>query len=137
MSSLDTGRSPANNLSDILRQIASDRLLVAFLGSVLTGLNRFQNRLIAAAKADFGIYPGAAKRASDRAGNFLIRFAQPDQFRFQFTGETSSLQAFLVEESLQVRPFRVSSGVLVTLLPVLTRLNKIFDYADSIIFVHK
>jgi len=75
MRSLDAGRLPANNLSDVFRQVASDRLLVAFFGSVLASLQRFQDRLIAAAQADFGVDPGAAKSATDRAGNFLVRFA--------------------------------------------------------------
>jgi hypothetical protein len=61
MRSLNTGRLSANDLSDILRQIASNRLLVAFLGTVLSGLNRFEDRLIAAAKTDFGVDPGSAR----------------------------------------------------------------------------
>src|ERR1700683_1755284 len=38
--SLNASRLPANDLRDIFRQIASDRLLVAFLCTILSGLHQ-------------------------------------------------------------------------------------------------
>jgi hypothetical protein len=50
---LHAGCLPANDLRDIFRQISRYRFLVAFFGVILASLDRFENRLIAGAEADF------------------------------------------------------------------------------------
>src|ERR1700733_4437204 len=78
MRCLHAGRLVPDDFCDVARQRTAQRLLVTFLGIVLTGLNRFQDRLVTAAKTDFGVDPGAAKRTRYGAGDFLVRLAQPD-----------------------------------------------------------
>ena len=59
MRSLHSGGLAANNLSDVFWQVTRNRLLVRVFSSVLAVLQPFQNRLIAAAQADFRVDPGA------------------------------------------------------------------------------
>ena len=78
--------------------------------------------------------PGAAMRRP--TGNFLVRLAEPDEFRFQFASEARALQTLLVEIRLQVRALHVSCGVLIAFLSVFAGFDKIFQHADSVIFIH-
>src|SRR5580704_2377601 len=136
MCAFHAGGLPAHDLSDIFRQIASHRLFVSFFSSVFARLHRFQNRLVTAAEADFGVDPGAAQRSADGTGNFLVRLAQLNELGFEFAGEARPLQALLVEIRLQVVALHVMRGVLVTLLTVFAGFDQVFYHADSTIFVH-
>src|SRR5580658_8147540 len=136
MRALNADALTADNLHQVFRQSPAECFPVAFLGVVLTCFHGIQDRFIAAAKTDFGIDPGAAKRSAHGTGNFLVRLAEPDQLRFKFSGEAGPLQALLVEIRLQVSPLYVRSGVLVSLLSVSAGFDETFQYTDSIIFVH-
>src|SRR3984957_18374559 len=123
MRSQNTGSLTADNLSNILWQIGCDRLLISIFGNVLAVLEPVENCLISAAQANFRVHPCAMQRSYHRAGNFLVRLSQPDEFRFQFTGETRTLQALLVKERLQVASLDVGGGLQVSLLPVFAGFN--------------
>jgi hypothetical protein len=41
----------------------------------------------------------------NRPGNFLVRLAQPDQFRFQFPGKARALQTLLIENDFRSHRF--------------------------------
>src|ERR1051326_1867252 len=77
------------------------------------------------------------QRPRDGPRNLLVGLAKLDQDRFQFSREARSLQTLLVEVGLQVRPLRVRSRVLITFLPVFAGFDEVFDYAQSIFFIHE
>ena len=136
MSALDGGGLTAHHLGDIFRQIAGHRLLVRFFGSVFARLHRLENRLVAPAKSDLGIKPGAMHRPTRRPGHFLVGLAQTHELGFEFSDKARPLQALLVEIGLEVGAFHVLRRVLIALLSVFVGFNKIFKHTDSIVFVH-
>src|SRR5580658_8365886 len=128
---------PADDLADVTRQRAAQRLLIGLFRGVLSSFERVQNRLVSAAESNFGVDPRAMHGTGHRSRRLLVFiFANPSQFGLQLPGELPTLEALLVEIRLQIRAFHVFRSILIAFLSVFAGFNQVFEDADSIFIFH-